>query len=434
MVISARLSGLAAASLASLAFLGMVLVSGCGESNSPSTAAGSSAKQANSGGNSAGLPAASIGNPSGANAVPDGNAEPAAEGGAALAEAQASKGVSPESIIQAMIALYGKSIPQGTPDQADLLRRRNLKLIDMAHEVIAKTHQDKAREPVFNKAVQFLTEARLKLATNGSQEDAKALFDDAQTLYRRDPNSVAAADAAFAVARLAHTNAQLSRTEPKFIQQFAIQARLFATRFPRDARAVQLLSAAGQTCELYHMDAEAVSCFSLLRENFAKSPQAAQANAVLRRLELKGKTLDLGGETRDGGFVKIDDLRGKPTLVVFWASDSEPFQAMLPQLQRVLRPYGKAGLAVVGVCLDENDKAMDEFIEKNGLSWTQIFYSDPNRRHWDHPLVQAYGVHDLPTVWLVNAEGIVVDTHVTPDSLDGELKYLFASASRTSRQ
>ncbi len=426
MVIRARLNGLAAASLASLAILGVLCVSGCGDSNAPSKTAGSTASD-----KSPALPTASIGN----GAAPDGNAEPAGEVTPALAEAPASKGESPESIVQQMITVYGQPLPQGTPEaQADRLRRRNQKLIDMAHEVIAKTHQDKAREPLFNKAVQFLTEARLKLATNGSQEDAKALYDDAQALYRRDPNSAAAADGAFAVARLAHTNAQLSRTDPKFIQQFAIQARLFATRFPRDGRAVQLLSAAGQSCELYHLDAEAVSCFSLLRENFGKSPQAVQANAILRRLELKGKALDLGGETRDGGFVKMDDYRGKPTLVVFWASDSEPFQTMLPQLQHVLQPYGKSALSVVGVCLDENDKSMDEFIEKNRLSWTQIFYSDPNRRHWDHPLVQAYGVHDIPTIWLVNSEGIVVDTHVTADSLEGQLRYLLASGGRTSRQ
>ena len=104
---------------------------------------------------------------------------------------------------------------------------------------------------------------------------------------------------------------------------------------------MQLLWAAGQTCELYHMDAEAVTCFALLRENFPQSPQVAQATAVLRRLELKGRPLKLGGETSEGGFVNIEELRGKPVLVVFWASDSERFQSMLPGLTRVLRPMRK---------------------------------------------------------------------------------------------
>ena len=142
---------------------------------------------------------------------------------------------SPEWLLGQMMVLFGEPLAAAaTPqEQSDRLRERNQKLVEMAQEIIEKTHKDKVREPIFNKAVQFLAEARLKLATNGSQEDAKALSDDAQALYRRDPNSVAAADAAFAVARLAHTNAQLSRSEPRFIQEFAIQVRLFATPFPQ---------------------------------------------------------------------------------------------------------------------------------------------------------------------------------------------------------
>jgi hypothetical protein len=107
---------------------------------------------------------------------------------------------------------------------------------------------------------------------------------------------------------------------------------------------------------------------------------------------------------------------------------------MLPRLNRVLQPYGRSTLNVVGVCLDESDKTLDEFAEKNRLSWTQIFYADPAKRHWEHPLVQFYGVHDIPSLWLVDAEGTVVDTHVTPDTLDGQLKYLFASNGHTTRE
>ena len=433
MVTMARLKWLAGASLVGAALFGSFWAAGCGDSNAPT----STAKMAQNAHGTGDLPTASIGSPSASapeNAA-DGNSEPVPENAAAAAGPALAKG-SAEWILGQMIVLLGEPLPakQTAQQQADRLRERNQKLIEMAHEVISKTHKDKGAEPLFNKAVQFLAQARFELASGGSQEDTRALHDDAQALYRRDPSSVAAAEAAFAVARLAHTNAQLSRTDPRLIQEFAIQARLFASRFSKDVRAVQLLSAAGQTCELYHMDAEAVSCFALLRENFAQSPQAAQATAVLRRLELKGHSLTLGGETRDGNFVRLEDLRGKPVLIVFWASDSEPFQAMLPRLTRVLRPYGKSALNVVGVCLDESDKTLDEFAERNGLNWTEIFYADPAKRHWEHPLVQFYGVHDIPSLWLVNAEGVVVDTHVTPDTLDGQLKYLLASDGRTTRE
>jgi peroxiredoxin len=435
MVKSARLNRFAALALAGAGILGTVFIAGCGDAKTSGTAAVTASNQGKTDGNAADLPTASIGGP-GADARATGNAATATGDTRHDAESQLPKQGSPEWLLGQMMVLFGEPIPAGaTPQaQADRLRDRNQKLVEMAHEIIRKTHKDKAQEPIFNKAVQFLTEARFQLATNGSQEDTKALYDDAQALYRRDPASGAAADAAFAVARLAHTNAQLSRNEPRFIQEFAIQARLFATRFPKDGRAVQLLSAAGQSAELYHMDSEAVSCFALLRENFAQSPQAAQATAVLRRLELKGKSLKLGGETLDGGFVNIEQFRGKPALIVFWASDSEPFQTLLPGLQQVLRNYEKSALTVIGVCLDESDKPMQEFIERNGLSWTQIFYADQAKRHWEHPLVQFYGVHDIPSIWLVSADGIVVDTHVTPDSLNGQLKYLLASEGHTTRE
>ena len=105
----------------------------------------------------------------------------------------------------------------------------------MAHEVIAKTHKNKEPSPCSTRPSNSLSKPGSMLATNGSQEDTRALYDDAQALYRRDPSSLAAADAAFAVARLAHTNAQASRTDPRLIQEFAIQARTFATRFQKDA-------------------------------------------------------------------------------------------------------------------------------------------------------------------------------------------------------
>ena len=48
--------------------------------------------------------------------------------------------------------------------------------------------------------------------------------------------------------------------------------------------------------------------------------------------------------------------------------------------------------------------------------------------------MQFYGVHYIPSLWLVNAEGVVVDTHVTPETLDGQLNNLSASDGRTTRE
>jgi peroxiredoxin len=344
---------------------------------------------------------------------------------------------SPEWIVGQMIVLRADPLANAkTPQEREAqLRERSEKLVRMAQDVIAATHKDKSKEAVFNSAVHFLVEARLELAIAGTPDDAKALYDDAADLYKRDPNSPAAAQAAYTVTRLAHTNARrFAKTKPRSIQDFAVQAKLFATRFPNDPRAVNLLFVAGQTCELHQLRAEAVSCYVLLQEKFAKTPQAEQAAGVLRRLDLKGKRLEFGGETPVGERVRIEQFKGKPVLIVFWSSDSEPFVEMLPELKNVLRRYEKSGLAVIGVCLDESETTLDAFTEKNGLSWTQIFFADQDKRHWDHPVVRYYGVREVPSLWLVNRDGVVVDTQVTLEALPNQLRDVMASGGRENRE
>jgi hypothetical protein len=442
MAIATRSTALAAAALiAFLAAICLLSLEGCGNSGANPDEAAATPKEKTSGADSS-PPTAALGNPAGAaaqksqTAAAD-SANPFADNPSpattqAPTDPQAiPKKDSPEWLIGQMLVVRNEPVPPGSPQLAE----RNQKLIAMALGVIEKTHKQKPLEPIFNRAVQMLCEARSDLSAGGSADDAKALRQDAEAFYRRDPASAAAEEAGWYLARLAHTNARQARNDRRKIQEFAIAARLFATRFPKsEVKALPLLAAAGQTCELYHLDSEAINCFAMLQEKFPKAPQAEQATAILRRLELKGKKVKLFGETTDGRFLKDGQLVGRTVLVVFWSSDSDAFQEMLPQLQKITRPYERSGLMVLGVCLDEDKAAMDAFIAKNRLNWVQLFYADPDKQHWAHPLARYYGVHDIPSVWLVDREGIAVDTHVTPETLDGQLRYLIATEGSPDRQ
>jgi hypothetical protein len=419
---------------AAFGILGLFSFGGCG--GAPSADVQSAAHAGKTGEASATIPTASIGGPAAnrQDGVPN-QAEPST--GQPAADPQAiPKKDSPEWELGQMLVLQAELPAPGASLQDSLARakERNQKIIELANDLIARTHKEKSLEPVFNKAVQMLCDARLELASGGSADDAKALQADAEAFYRRDSGSVAAEEAGWHLARLAHTNARQAKNDRRKIQEFAIAARLFATRFPKsEAKALPLLAAAAKTCELYHFDGEAINCFAMLQEKFPKTPQAEQATAILRRLELKGKKVKLFGETSDGRFLKPGKLVGKAVLVVFWSSDSDAFQEMLPQLQKTTRPYERAGLTILGVCLDEEKAPMDAFIQKNGLTWPQLFYADADKRHWEHPLAQYYGVHDIPSLWLVDQEGVAVDTHVTADSLDGQLRYLIAVEGSNQR-
>src|SRR5690606_25675769 len=149
-------------------------------------------------------------------------------------------------------------------------------------------------------------------------------------LFARDATSFAAIEAGSHVLQLTRTMADRHAAEdPQWAVAFANQARLFAERFPQEtSRAAVNVIAAGRMCEQLQLAEEARACYAVVEQTFPNSPYAAQIEGSLRRLRLPGNQLtEFGGSTFDGGFVSISQLRGKPLLIAFWASNSEEFQA-----------------------------------------------------------------------------------------------------------
>ena len=116
---------------------------------------------------------------------------------------------------------------------------------------------------------------------------------------------------------------------------------------------------------------------------------------------------DLGGPTIDGGFVSIDQYRGKHVLVVFWTSDSPTFEQDFSVLQAVQEQNGDS-LAIIGVNLDVDELTVDQFLESHPLRWRQIFDPDPTHRGTLNPLAAYYGVSTVPQYWLIAPDGKVL--------------------------
>ena len=297
-------------------------------------------------------------------------------------------------------------------------RDRNLQIIKLAEECIYKTAKQADLEAEFDAAVHYMLDARLQLALQGDSGSIDALFDAAKVFYDRKPKSTAAVEAQLTLVNLTHANAlRYGQAQPKWIQEFAKHSQLYAARFPDEqARSVSLLAAAARTCELAGLTEDAKNCYSLLITNFKDTPQAQQAEGVVRRLQLKGKKLELSGPTIDGGDVNIESYKGKMVVIVFWATHARPFIEQLPKLTATLKTYEKYA-TVVGVNLDADETAVEKFLETTSLNWPQIFSSNRAQRGWSSPVAVHYGINTLPTIWLVDPNGVVTDTTITAENL-----------------
>ncbi len=302
-------------------------------------------------------------------------------------------------------------------------RERNQQIVDLATEAIARTHNVKSKERIFDLSVHHLLEAELQLALAGDRDHVDALYEHASSLYQRNPKSKSAVEAGQSLTAFARLNAQrFGRQEPKWLEEYARLARQFAKNFPLEERqAISVLLAAGQSCDFHGLTGEAIQCYAMIPEQFPESPAVERVTPILRRLNLIGKPLKLAGPTIGGGFVNVEDLVGKPLLVVCWTTQAQPFVRQLPALHDLLTQIEPERLTVVGVSLDDddNESAVQTFLETNGLNWQTILHTEPGERGWNNPIATYYGIQSVPLYWLVSSQGNVIETandvkHIEP--------------------
>ena len=132
--------------------------------------------------------------------------------------------------------------------------------------------------------------------------------------------------------------------------------------------------------------------------------------------------LALSMEDLDGRTITSDDLRGKVTLVNFWATWCGPCRTEIPDLVKLQARYPDH-LQVIGVSADEGPvQVVEDFATEYGINYPIVMNTPELSRAFP-------GVMALPTSFIVDPDGRVVQTHVgliNPGVLEQETRFLAA--------
>lgn len=194
----------------------------------------------------------------------------------------------------------------------------------------------------------------------------------------------------------------------------------FITEFSESEDSDDAMMLLAQHDELSGRAKESADWYQKLARERSKTESGIRAAGALRRLDLKGKPLVLNGPGVDGAAIDIRSYRGKTVLVVFWASEYRVCEEDLPQLRALYQEYRTRGFEILGVCLDSQKETVKPYLTQHKINWAQIYQPGS----LNAPAAINYGIASLPTMFLVNTEGVVVNRGASIQDVKTELPKL----------
>ncbi len=157
--------------------------------------------------------------------------------------------------------------------------------------------------------------------------------------------------------------------------------------------------------------------------------QASEMPSLARPEDLIGQRRpDYELTDTSGDSISASDYDGFITLVNFWATWCKPCVEEMPMLTRLQQKFGHRGFTVVGIALDDAERAA-EFAASLGVSYpilvgqTEIVLT--GRRYGNVTGLLPYSV-------LIDSNGIIRWTHLgalIPPELEGQIKKLLSNAN-----
>jgi thiol-disulfide isomerase/thioredoxin len=159
---------------------------------------------------------------------------------------------------------------------------------------------------------------------------------------------------------------------------------------------------------------------------YNETPFAEMARGELYELRFLGvgKVVPgVEGEDVRGQKLRLSDYRGKVVAIVFWATWCGPCMAMVPHERELVKRLEGKPFVLLGVNGDDDRAKTVEAMTKETMTWPSLWNGGKLGG-----IVAKFGVRAWPTVYVIDAQGIIRYKNVRGESLDQAVDRLVAEA------
>ena len=200
-------------------------------------------------------------------------------------------------------------------------------------------------------------------------------------------------------ARISQAMRRTDTPSPADRQALLDRARKFQSAYPDDRRLAELLT---EVATLFDLQPRVKRKLLADAQTLARDEQLqARIGDDLKKLDSLNQKIALAAPAADGGTINIEDYRGRPVVLCFFAMWSVPSLESLDAIKRAAATFPKGRVQVVGMSLDTKPNALADFLKRKAIAWPVVC----DGKAWESPLLRSLGINALPTVWLLDREG-----------------------------
>ena len=149
----------------------------------------------------------------------------------------------------------------------------------------------------------------------------------------------------------------------------------------------------------------------------------------LRHLGVGKVAPEIEGEDVGGRKLRLGDYRAKVVAVVFWASWCGPCMEMIPHERELVKRLKDRPFVLLGVNGDDDRAKAAEVMTKQGMTWPSLWNGGKTGG-----IADRLGVRSWPTVYVVDARGVIRYKNVRGEALEEAVNRLVVEAEAGGKE